>query len=100
MSRVFVGNAPVPAGRTVSLRLWIPAGLPLSGVQPFVRQDATANWLFTGSWVPATSLKAGVWNTVTVQVPATAASPVYQLGLELFTSGAWSGTVYVDSVSW
>ncbi|WNG63133.1 hypothetical protein F0U59_47350 [Archangium gephyra] len=100
MSRVSVPNAAVPAGRTVSFRVWVPAGSRITAVQPYVQQGAAGSWLWTGSWAASTALKAGDWSTVTVQVPANAVSPLYQLGLELFTDAAWSGTLYVDSVSW
>jgi hypothetical protein len=100
MARIAVGNAAVPAGRTVSFRLWVPAGSRISGVQPFLQQGATGNWQWSGTWIPITSLRAGEWNTITLQVPSTAASPLYQLGVELFTNAAWSGTVHLDSVSW
>ncbi|WP_233166655.1 hypothetical protein [Archangium sp. Cb G35] len=100
MSRVSVPNAAVPAGGTVSFRVWVPAGSRITAVQPYVQQGATGGWVWTGSWAASTTLKAGDWSTVTVQVPGNAMSPLYQLGLELFTDAAWSGTVYVDSVSW
>jgi hypothetical protein len=100
MGRVYVLNPAVPSGRTVSLHFWLPTGSHISGVQPYVQQGSAGGWQWTGSWVAGTALKAGGWNTVTVQVPANAASPLYQLGLELFTDAAWSGTVHVDSVSW
>ncbi|MCY1082269.1 hypothetical protein [Archangium lansingense] len=100
MSRVSVLNAAVPAGRTVSFRVWIPAGSRITGLQPYVQQGSTGGWLWTGAWVAPTSLKAGDWSTVTVKLPTNAVSPLHQLGLELFTDAAWSGTVYVDSVSW
>jgi len=100
MSRVSVLNAAVPAGRTVSFRVWVPAGSRITGIQPYVQQGAAGGWLWTGSWVGAASLNAGNWSTITVQVPANGASPLHQLGLELFTDAAWSGTVHVDSVSW
>jgi hypothetical protein len=100
MSRVSVGNASVPAGRTVSFKLWLPVGSRLTAVQPYVQQGATGSWAYTSKWTSATTLRAGEWNTVTVQVPTTATTPLHQLGLELFTDAAWSGTVHVDSVSW
>ncbi len=100
MSRVSVLNAAVPAGRTVSFRVWVPAGSRITAIQPYAQQGAAGGWGWTGAWVASTSLRTGDWNTVTVQVPANGVSPLYQLGLELFTDAAWSGTLYVDSVSW
>jgi hypothetical protein len=49
--------------------------------------------------VGVSSLKAGAWNTLTLPVPSGAVSPFAELGLELFTDGAWTGSLYVDSVS-
>jgi hypothetical protein len=99
-SSVFVNNPTVTAGKTVSFRLWVPGGSRITGVQPYVQQGEAAKWQWTGSWTAGTALKANDWNTVTVQVPANAVKPLSQLGIEFFTDAAWSGTVYVDSVSW
>ena len=46
-----------------------------------------------------TNLTANAWNIITVTVPANAA-PLAQLGVEVATSGSWTGTIYVDSVGW
>jgi hypothetical protein len=100
MAKVYVPGASVPAGKTVSFRVWIPAGHRLSALQPFVLQGAAGGWKWSGAWVAATSLKAGAWNTVSFQVPAGAVSPFHELGLEIFTEGSWKGSLYVDSVSW
>ncbi|WP_257453571.1 hypothetical protein [Archangium lipolyticum] len=99
-SPVSVANPAATAGKTVSFRVWVPAGHRISGVQPYVQQGAAGGWAWKGSWTDGTALKAGEWNTVTVQVPANAVGPLHQLGVELFTDAAWSGTVHVDSVSW
>ena len=100
MARVSVGNAAVPAGRTVSFRFWLPSGSRVSAVQPYVQQGLAGGWAWTGQWTGTAALRAGEWNTVTVQVPANATTPMFQLGLEIITNAAWSGTVNVDSVSW
>jgi hypothetical protein len=100
MSKVYVPGASVPAGRTVSFRVWFPSGSRVSAFQPYVLQGAGGGWKWTGSWIAATSLKAGTWNTVTLQIPAGAVSPFHELGLEIFTDAPWTGPLYVDSVSW
>jgi len=99
-SKVFVPGSSVPGGRTVSFRVWLPAGSRITAFQPFVQQAGGGGWQWTGSWIPATSLQAGAWNTLTVQVPSNAVSPLHELGLEFFTNAAWTGSFYVDSVSW
>jgi hypothetical protein len=100
MAKVFVPGASVPAGKTVSFRVWIPTGHRLTALQPFLLQGEAGGWKWSGTWVAATSLKAGTWNTVTLPVPAGAVSPFQELGLEIFTEASWKGSLYVDSVSW
>jgi hypothetical protein len=100
MAKVYVPGPSVPGGRTVSFRFWLPVGGRVSALQPYVQQGSGGGWRWTGAWIPATSLRAGAWNTVTIQVPPGAVSPLHELGLELFTDATWTGTVHVDSVSW
>jgi hypothetical protein len=100
MGKVYVPGASVPAGKTVSFRVWFPAGSRISAFQPFLLQGAAGGWKWSGSWIAATSLKAGTWNAVTLQIPAGAVSPFQELGLEIFTDAKWTGPLYVDSVSW
>ena len=100
LSRVFVSNPSVSGGRTVSFHFWLPAGTRLTGVQPFVQQGAAGGWLWTGAWVGIASLTPNAWNTVSVTVPSSAVAPLSQLGLELISSAAAPGTVYVDAVGW
>ena len=89
----------VPAGKLISFHVWIPSGTALASVQPYVLQGASGNWAWTGNWQPASGLKAGAWNTLTVQVPANAAA-LAELGVELSLNGTVSTSVYVDSVTY
>ncbi|HEX8698862.1 MAG TPA: hypothetical protein VF815_08495 [Myxococcaceae bacterium] len=99
-ARIYVPGPAVAGGRTVSFRIWLPVGARISAFQPYVQQGASGYWKWTGAWIPATSLTAGAWNTVTLPVPAGAVSPLHELGLELFTEATWTGTLHIDSVSW
>jgi len=93
-------TAPLPGpGKVVTFHVWIPSGSGLASLQPFVLQGASGNWTWTGNWRAASSLTANAWNTIQVTVPA-AAAPLSQLGVQVATSTTWTGTVYVDSVSW
>ena len=96
---VKVSSPPVPAGRLVTFHVFVPAASQLSSVQPYVLQGAAGGWTWTGNWQAVTSLKAGAWNTLTVQVPPNAAA-LAELGVQLSTKAAWTGTAYVDAVSW
>jgi hypothetical protein len=52
-----------------------------------------------------TSTNAGLrdskgWQTATVTVPANAATPLNRLGMLIQLRGAWTGTIYIDAVTW
>jgi hypothetical protein len=96
---VTVSSPAAGAGKVVSFRLWVPSGSGISSLQPFILQGASGNWAWTGSWRAISSLTANAWNTVQVTVPANAA-PLAQLGVEVATGSSWTGTIYVDSISW
>jgi hypothetical protein len=98
-ARVAVSSPAAGPGKVVSFRLWVPSGSGLSSLQPFALQGASGNWAWTGSWRAISSLTANAWNTVQVTVPANAA-PLFQLGVEVATGSSWTGTLYVDAVSW
>ena len=93
-----VANPAAKAGQTVTFRVFIPNGARLSSIQPFVLQGAAGNWRWTGSYRALSSLKQGEWNTITVTVPSNAAL-LASLGVQITTSGTYTGTVYIDSVS-
>ncbi|MBN8468414.1 hypothetical protein JYJ95_18010 [Corallococcus exiguus] len=97
---VAVANAAVPSGKTVTFQLWLPTGSKITGVQPYTLEGASANWRWTGNWIPVGNLKAGAWNAITVKLPSGSTTPLYQLGVEFQTTGTWKGTVYLDAVSW
>ena len=96
---VFVPSPPVAPGKKILYHFWIPAGSTISSVQPYVLQDATGNWTWTGNWQPIANLKIGGWSSLNVTVPSNAKG-IYSLGLEFSTSAAWTGTVYVDTIVW
>lgn len=78
----------------MTFHVFVPSGALVDWVQPYVLD---ANGVFTGFYVMSPTQNA--WNTITVTVPAGAAT-VDQMGVQFHTSGAWSGTVNVDSVNW
>ena len=90
------------AGRsaTVTFHVYLPAGSAISAVQPYVLQGASGNWRWTGTWRSTGSLSANQWNTLTVQVPSDAATPLAELGVEITTNASWTGAAYVDTVNW
>jgi hypothetical protein len=96
---VKVASPAVAAGKLVTFHVWIPSGNAISAVQPYVLQGAGGGWAWTGNWQAASALKAGAWNTLTVQVPANAAA-LAELGVQFSANKGAATTAYVDSVSW
>jgi hypothetical protein len=97
---VVVPGAAVPRGGTVTFRIWIPTGSRITSIQPFALEGASGGWRYTGRWTAISSLQAGNWSTVTVTLPSASTTPLHQLGVELTTSGSWTGTLYLDGISW
>jgi hypothetical protein len=97
---VRIGNPTTPRGVAVSFRVWFPAGSAISAIQPYVLQGAAGGWTWTGNWRPTSGLTAGQWNTIQVTVPANAAVPLAELGVQFTTTGTWTGAAYVDRVTW
>lgn len=93
-----IASPAVAAGKLVTFHVWLAPNSGLSSVQPYVLQGASGNWAWTGNWRAASSLQAGAWNTLTVQVPANAAA-LAELGVEFSATSATNPPVYVDSVS-
>lgn len=94
-----VANPPVPAGATVTFRIWIPSGSNITAVQPYVLQGAAGNWAWTGAYRSVGQLTAGGWNTLSVQVPAGAAA-LAELGVMFSRSAGTATAAYVDSVAY
>ncbi len=94
-SAALVGNVSLTAGSTITFHVWIPAGSPVNVLQPYLMDY---NWGWTSSWYG--SLTPGAWNTVTLTVPTTAVTPLQELGVQFSTTAAWTGTCYIDSISW
>jgi hypothetical protein len=96
------GTGPV-AGNVVTFHVFLPANADgiVAWVQPYI-QDGSTQQVFTGSFADSTMLTFGGWNTITVSLPATTVSPIFKMAVQLFTSGtvAFTGNIYVDSISW
>jgi hypothetical protein len=104
-SMLTLSDVVLPAGATVTFHVWIPAGHQITSIEP-IAQDY--NWAWTQSWYG--SFTADAWNTLTLKVPLTyqdsnnvtqtTVTPLKKLNLKFTTGAAWTGTVYVDSISW
>ncbi len=94
------GTGPAP-GNLVMFHVFLPANAAgvIAFVQPYVQDAPMA---FTGQYTPADMLIFGGWNTIALQVPATAVPPIFKIAVQVNTVGtaAFTGTIYVDSISW
>jgi chitinase len=90
--------AAIKAGSTVSFEVYAPNALPaaLTDIQAFFMD---AKWTWTSVTVNASSLKPNAWNQVSVTVPSNAVPAFTEIGLQFDWSAAWTGTIYVDSVT-
>lgn len=98
--RTRVSGPTTPAGATVTFHIWLPSGSAISSIQPYVLQGAGGGWTWTGNWQATSALLGGQWNTITVKVPTNAVTPLAELGVEFTTNATWTGSAYVDAVSW
>lgn len=93
-----VANPATPRGATVTYHLWLPAGAPLASVQVYGQETQATGWKWNSHWYPGTALTTG-WQTLTVTMP-TVKGTLQALGIQFEFTKAWTGTVYVDSISW
>jgi hypothetical protein len=94
--RAFTTPTTSPAaGQTVTFRVFIPSGAPVSAVQPYL---ADRNWVWAQTY--NTNLPRNAWVTLTAVVPANAALPLKEIGVKLYTSAAYTGPVYLDAIQW
>jgi hypothetical protein len=94
------GTGPV-AGNLVTFHVFLPANAAgvIAWVQPFIQDAPQA---FFGQYTPAAMLIFGGWNTITLPLPPAVISPIFKIGVQFNTNGtaAFTGTIYVDSISW
>ena len=87
-------------GTKVTFNLWVPAGHMFSQVQAYMQTSVAASW--ASDFRGVGSLLTNAWNTFTVTVPSTPAyttgSPL-EFGFYMPVSGAWTGKVWVDSIT-
>ena len=95
-SSVSFGNVRCPAGPDDYLSCLDSERQSIISIFSHICRTITGHW--TSSWYG--SLTANAWNTLTLTVPATAIAPFQNLGIQFKTSAGWTGTCYIDSVSW
>lgn len=89
--------AGIKPGQTITMHIWIPAGSQLVSINSFIT-NTSWTWL-ASDYQGIADLKAGQWNTLSFTVPANAPTTFGELGVEFDSSEAWTGRVYIDSVT-
>lgn len=93
----YVLSPQVKAGQTITLHIWIPANSGLIDINPFIT-DTSWKWL-ASDYKGITALTPGQWNTFSFTVPTTGATEYGELGVQFDSSKAWTGRIYIDSIT-
>ncbi|MEO5767339.1 MAG: hypothetical protein ABIS92_03225, partial [Polyangia bacterium] len=88
----------IPPGTTITFHVFFPSGSTIEWIQPYA-QEGGPNYTWIGKLTFTRNLTAGAWNTMTVVIPA-GTGAIGSLGVQFSLTGAWTGTVYIDSVTW
>jgi chitinase len=96
--------AAVKTGSVVSFEVYVPSAALSTAAGSSLLTDIKAffmdaNWAWTSTTVNAANLKANAWNKVSVTVPTNAVTPFTEIGIQFDFSKAWTGTIYVDTVT-
>lgn len=88
----------IPPGTTITFHVFFPSGSTIEWIQPYA-QEGGPDFTWVGKLIFTRNLTAGAWNTMTVVIPA-GTGAIGSLGVQFSLTGAWTGTVYIDSVTW
>jgi phage replication-related protein YjqB (UPF0714/DUF867 family)/3D (Asp-Asp-Asp) domain-containing protein len=97
--QAYVLSPGVPAGKTITFRIWVPVNSGLSAIQPYVMEGSAGGWRWTGTYKTIGQLRLGEWNALQVIVPSDA-TLLYSLGVEFFSDGSNANSAYIDSINW
>jgi MYXO-CTERM domain-containing protein len=82
-----------------SARVFIPSGTGIVAAQTFVIEGPTAKYAYTGNYRDIVDLKQNDWNLLFVHI-ADDSTRVFEAGISLEVAAGFTGTVYIDTVSW
>lgn len=97
------GPAIIVPGTTVTYRIWIPSGAPISAIQPYIMPH-TPDWAdvyWNSAWRGYTMVEHDAWNEITLTLPEDIDPTLpQQIGIQVQTTGEGDFTIYVDSIDW
>jgi PKD repeat protein len=103
MSDAKVDTYVIPAGSTISFRIWVPSGAPISAIQAYCmpHSDDWSDTKWNAKWGGYDSLVKDDWNEFSFVLPDdTDMSYAQQLGIQVQTSGEGEFSLYIDSIDW
>jgi hypothetical protein len=83
------------AGQIFWVRVYIPAGAPVNGITPYVKDGAD---VFTDTW--NANLPRDRWLALGMKVPATTTLPLKELGVKVYLTAPYDGPIFIDAVQW
>jgi len=93
----------IPAGSTVTFRIWVPSGAPIKSIQAYCMPHNT-DWSVTkwnAKWSGYDNLIKDGWNEFTFILPEdTDMTYAQQLGIQVETYGEGNFSLYLDSIDW
>lgn len=93
----------IPAGSTITFRIWIPSGAPIAAIQAYCMPH-NADWsdaVWNAKWGGYEYLTKDAWNEFSFVLPEdTNMDYAQQLGIQVETSGEGDFRLYMDSIDW
>lgn len=93
----------IPAGSTVTFKIWVPLGAPIRAIQPYIMtfEGNYENYQWYSSWQRYGSLKKDAWNEFTIELPEDLDMTLeQQIGVQCETIGEGNFTIYIDAIEW
>jgi hypothetical protein len=95
---VFKSDPTIEAGGMATYYVWVPAGAPINGLKTYMR-DSGGSWI-DGTYYPYSGLQSNTWNEISIQIPADAAQPLTEIGLQVQAStDPVDFAIYLDYVT-
>lgn len=103
MSDAKVDTKVIPAGSTITFRIWVPSGAPITAIQAYCmpHNDDWSDAKWNAKWGGYEYLTKDDWNEFSFVLPEdTNMDYAQQLGIQVETSGEGEFGLYVDSIDW
>jgi hypothetical protein len=99
--QMFVQSPAVAPGSRVTFHFFVPTGAAIDWVEAFIQEGGLSMPAFawTYAYLKAPELIFGAWNTATVTLASGATAPI-SMGVQFHVAARWTGSVFVDSISW